>query len=174
MDTHTIIIVLIITVFCSAIFLLSSRSKKKNESQFLEALFGLAGKNKCKISKYERWNNSIIGIDETSSSIFAVRKLNDTEITEQIDLADIQKCRVNETSRIVNIASRTAVIDGSNTKAVDKIELEFYRWDKNKPGTLVEFYNVNYDSLNLGKELQIAEKWCKTVNDRIDLLAQKK
>ena len=72
MDLTTIITIAII-LFCIVLFVLQSRKKKQKEAQLLQPLFELAGKNNCKISKYERLNNSFIGIDEVANIVFVVR-----------------------------------------------------------------------------------------------------
>jgi hypothetical protein len=46
--------------------------------------------------------------------------------------------------------------------------------DKNKPDTKVEFYNADYDRLTLTGEVQLSEKWCKILNDKIAELAKVK
>jgi len=160
MDTSIIITVVILTVFCIILYLLIISGKKKKESEFLQNLFTLAEKNNCQISEYERWNNSIIGIDRKRNYLFFIRITNENETTQQINLTDIQKVRVIESSRIVSIKE-------SNSKVVDRIELEFSNINRNKPDTIVEFYNTAYDNLFLAGELVIAEKWGKIINDKI-------
>ena len=125
---------------------LMSRNKKKKEAQFLQTLFGLAERNNCKISTSERWNNSVIGIDEVSNFIFIINKINEVETSQQINLADIQKCRVIESSRTVGEK-------GASMKAVDQIELAFINRDKNKVDSIVAFYNADYDRLTLNGEI---------------------
>ncbi|MFA5330660.1 MAG: hypothetical protein WC384_22900 [Prolixibacteraceae bacterium] len=115
MDLTTIITIVII-LFCIVLFVLQSRKKKQKEAQLLQPLFKLAENNNCKISKHERLNNSFIGIDEVANIVFVVSNVNNIESSQQIDLADILKCRVIESSRSVSTK------EGS-IKVVDKIEL---------------------------------------------------
>jgi len=160
MDSITIIAGVIIILIILVFFINTNSNKKKKESQFLQPLFALAEKNNCKISKYDRWNNSIIGIDEDSNLVFNISKINEVETVQQINLADIQKCRIFESSRTVGI-------EKSSMKVVDKIELAFVKRDKNKPDTIVSFYNSDYDRLTLSGEIQLTDKWCKIANDKI-------
>ncbi|BBE20045.1 hypothetical protein AQPE_4236 [Aquipluma nitroreducens] len=99
--------------------------------------------------------------------VFVVSNVNSIESSQQIDLADILKCRVIESSRSVSTK------EGS-LKVVDKIELSFVNPDKNKPDTKVEFYNADYDRLTLTGEVQLSEKWCKILNDKIAELSKVK
>jgi hypothetical protein len=160
MDLHTIIIGGIFLLICLIPVLITNRNNKKKKSQFLQLLFKLAERNNCKISNFEQWNNSIIGIGEDSNSVFVISKIDEVETSLQINLADIQKCRVMESSRTVGEK-------GATMKVVDKIELAFINRDKNKSDTLVPFYNADYDRLTLSGEIQLAEKWCKITNDTI-------
>ena len=165
MDLNTIITVVIITTFCILLYALINSGKKKKEAKFLQTLFVLAERMNGQISEHDRWNNSIIGIDKARNYVFVVKKINGNETSQQINLADFQKCRVNESGRVVSTKE-------SSTKVVDRIELVFSDFDKNKPDTIIEFYNTAYDNLFLAGELQIAEKWSKIVNDKISELAR--
>lgn len=160
MSSGTIISGGIFILFCITIYILASRSKKKKEKLFLQPLKRLAEMKNSKISDYDIWNNSIIGIDETSHFIFSVRKNNDSETSLCIDLSEIFRCRLNE-------VSRTTGPKEGNIKAFDKIELIFVNKDKNKADTILEIYNADTDRLNLSGELQIAEKWHKIINESI-------
>ena len=79
MDSKTIIAAVVFILICVLLIRFMGRNKKKLDSQFLKSLFGLAEKNNCKISKYDRWNNSIIGIDEGALHIFIISKINEVE-----------------------------------------------------------------------------------------------
>jgi BioD-like phosphotransacetylase family protein len=143
----------------------ANKSKKEKERQFLQPIKELAEKNRCKVSRFDLFNNSVIGIDELNNFIFLIRKTKGNEISLVINLMEIQKCRVNEVTRLASSK------DGS-VKIFDKIELVLTNKDKNKQDIIVEFYNSNYDRLTLVGELQMAEKWCKIANDKIIPLAK--
>ena len=53
-------------------------------------------------------------------------------------------------------------------KVVDRIELTFVNQDKIKSDTMVSFYNSEYDRLTLSGEIQLAEKWSKIANAKIN------
>lgn len=151
-------------LLCIILIVLINRNKRKREQYFLLPLYGLAEKENCKVSRYDIWNNSIIGIDETTNFIFAIKKINGSETAQIINLAQMLRCRVVE-------ISRTSGPKEGNIKVFDRIDLAFTHVDKNKPESMVEFYNANADRLTLTGELQKAEKWCKIANDRITALA---
>lgn len=165
MDLNTIITLVSIIILLVILFVLVNIGKKKKEAKFLQSLYGLAEKTNCKLSEYERWNNSIIGIDAEGNYVFVVKKINDIESTQIINLADFQKCRVNESSRVVSTKE-------SSTKVVDRIDLTLSNLDRNKQDTTIEYYNTAYDPLFIVRELQVAEKWSKIINDKILELAR--
>ena len=167
MDIGTSIIGIILILTCIIPFVIMNINSRKREKKLLHELFTFAERNNCKISQHELWNNSLIGIDETANVIFFTKKLKDNEISQQINLTEIQKCRVVNSSRTVNNK------DG-NFKVVDKLELAFTFHDKNKVEIIIAFYNADYDSLTLSGELLLAEKWCKIINDKISASRQKK
>ena len=86
--------------------------------------------------------------------------MNDIETHQLVTLHEIQRCHVI-----------TATRNGSNEdgifKIIDKLELVFEHRDKRKADTILEFYNADYSSPTLTGELQLVEKWCKMLNDKI-------
>jgi len=160
MDSGTTIAGGIFILFCIILFILVNRSKKKKEKQFLLPLSRLAEKENCKVSRYDIWNDSVIGIDEATSLVFVIRKINDTETSQRINLAEIFRCRVAEVSRISGPKE-------GNLKAFDRIDLVFVCKDKSKADIVVEFYNANTDRLTLTGELQLAEKWCMLLSNKV-------
>jgi hypothetical protein len=173
MDSNTTITGGIFVLLCIILFVLINRNKSKKVKQFLQPLNRLAEKYNCKISQYDIWNNSIIGLDNLANQIFVIKNISNEDIHLNVKLMEIQKCRVNEVSRTVNIASRTMGIKGNVVKDIDKIELVFINNDKNAPDLIAEFYNKETGNLNLTGELQMAEKWCKIANDKITTFRKK-
>jgi len=154
----TVAISLLLTIIISVSV---SKSKKKKQIRFLDPLNSLAESKNCKISAYDIWNNSIIGMDKTNHFLFAIQKMKGDDKAELvINLTEIFRCRVAE-------SSRTSGPKEGNLKAFDRIDLVFTNKDKNKADKIVEFYNSNTDSLTLTGELQLAEKWCVLVNNGI-------
>lgn len=167
MDLGTSIVGVIIILICIIPFALMSINRRKKERKLLQGLTEIAQRNNCKISRYELWNNSTIGIDDTTLMIFYTRKSKDIETSQQINLAEIQKCR------IVNL-SRTVSNKDGNFKVTEKLELAFSFQDKNRGEVVLEFYNTDYDSSTLTGELQLVEKWCKLFNDKISETSKQK
>ena len=124
----------------------------------------MAQKYNYDVSQHDIWGNAAVGIDKTANIVFFTKKIKETEVAQQISLAEIQKCRV------INITK----IDSSqndNFKMIHKLQLSFANRDKAKTETILEFYNADEDGLNLTEEVQLVEKWCRIINDRIDAAA---
>ena len=108
-----------------------------------------------------------IGIDETVDMVFFIKIVNHIEMAQQVSLKEIQKCRVGE-------ITRTGTDANGFFKLVDRLDLVLEHKDKNKADALLEFYSADYCSPTLSGELQLAEKWCKILNDKIAASVTKK
>jgi len=166
MDFGTIIGLIILIIIVLAVVILNS-NKKNKKKQFVQTLFDLAEKSNCKISDNDLWNNTLIGIDKNAHKLFFIRKTEDNSISNEIDLTGIQKCRVNNSSRVV--ANKE-----SNHTVIDKLELALTSSDPKIADIILEFYNTNRDNLFLNGEQQLTEKWAAIVNENIAGIAQRK
>ena len=166
MESGTLIAFLIVVVGCILLVVLVNRKKKNKEKRFVQTLYDLAEKRNCKISEYDLWNNTLIGIDKGSHKLFFIRETEDNAIINEIDLFEIQKCKVINTSRIVNNKV-------SAQNVLDKLELSLTYRDSKKPETYLEFYNTNRDNLFMNGELSLIEKWSETVNKDIAGMVQR-
>jgi ABC-type glycerol-3-phosphate transport system permease component len=154
-----IMIGMIVFIFVIPSFWIYISSLRK-EKQLKNKLFQLASSNSCAISEFDFWKNSAIGLDRNSHRIFFVRDKKTEEDVKEVDLSEIQKCRM------VN-ASRSLHNKNGNYTAIDKLELMFTFRDKNKPEVGLEFYNNTHDSLSLAGEVQLAEKWSAIVGKEL-------
>lgn len=138
----------------------TSKSKKKKQVEYLDPLNRLAESAGCKISQYDIWNESVIGIDELKNVVHAIRKTNGHEENITINLAEIFRCRVAEISRVSGPKE-------GNIKVFDRIDLVFTNKEKSKADQVIVIYSSSTDRLTLTGELQLAEKWCMLVNNKI-------
>jgi hypothetical protein len=135
--------------------LIKNNTKKKN--QIVKELFNYAEESNCKISKYDYWSNTKIGVDNDNQRLFFIRKEKQISVRKEINLMEIQKAQVITTTRSVG--------EGKNKQStIDKIELALTLQAVNKPDSILEFYNTDYDRLSLTGELQLAEKWAGIIN----------
>ena len=167
MDLGTIMIGLAFLLFCVIVFIILSRSNRKKEKKILQSLMELAEQRNCNIVQHDIWNNSAIGIDNTANIVFAVRETKKDSNSFQIDLSEIQKCRIINVNRMVGNKE-------DNYKIIEKLELGFAYRDKNKAETILNLYNAEHDDASLNGELQLIEKWCRIANDKLKILSLKK
>jgi hypothetical protein len=166
MDFGLIIITIIILALCIVPFIIMSRNSKKKEKQLQQSLFDLAGKFNYTISQFDLWNNAAIGSDEGMNMIFFTKKNKIMEAHEHILLDDVQRCRIINSNRSVSK-------QGGNANVIDKLELAFTYHDRTKPETILNIFDVDGDSLTVTKELYMAEKWNRLINEKINALALK-
>lgn len=155
----------IILLFCITIYAISTSNKKKKENKFLTHISRLSGINIGKITKYDIWDQSIIGMDESVPELYFIGNSSDDQTFQKVILADIQRCWLNETSRTVSIK-------GSSVKVVEKVELILGNKQKSKPDTVIEFYNQQSGKLDLTGELQLAQKWNQLINDKMSSISK--
>jgi len=165
MGFGTIFGLVILIIIVLAVVIVNS-NKKNKKKQFVQTLSELAEKSNCKISEYDLWNNTLIGIDKNAHKLFFIRKTEDNSIINEIDLSGIQKCRVINTSRIVTN-------NETNHTVIDKLELVLTFADPKISDTILEFYNTNRDNLFLNGELPLTEKWAAIVNANIAGITQR-
>ncbi|HLN74829.1 MAG: hypothetical protein ACM3O8_09585 [Methylococcaceae bacterium] len=160
MSTTTLIITGITFLLFITIYILSVSGKKKKANMLLGNLSRLSGVNLTTLTQYEIWNNSVIALDDSGAVLYFIRNSSDDQTFQKVLLPEIKRCWVNEVSRAVSI-------NGSSIKVVEKVELKMENKGKSKPDTIIEFYNQDSGRLDLSGELQLAEKWCKLLNDTI-------
>lgn len=158
MDSEKVIPALIVLAICFVPILIMkvrSLSKKRRVVRFL---YELAGKYNETVFQTGSWNNSAIGLTKNGSYIFVVRENKKEPSHQVIQLPFFNNCR------LINDNSRSPYKEG-NFKVADKIELELT--GANKATESICFYNRAEDGDVLTDELQLAEIWCKKINENI-------
>jgi len=166
-DKGTILTAIFFLLLFSIPFILLYISRRKREKQNLLLLTREAAKKNLKVSTFNTWGNTSIGMDETANVVFFAKRTADGETGHQVALSEIEKCRV------ANIQRTLSNGDG-NYSLSEKLDLVFEPADKKKTETAFTFFNVDHDGAMLTGELQQAEKWCSIINDKIASIAQKK
>ncbi len=160
MDVTTTIIGLSILVSCVLIFIVLGISIRKKEKNLLSALKAFAGQNNYVISQYDIWNHSAIAIDQINNVVFAVSLMNNKSTSFQVNLSEILLCRVLT-------ARSTQSRDDSQFREIEKLDLAFSFRDKKKPDAIFTFYHYQDQLHPLSGELQLVEKWCRLVSERL-------
>lgn len=154
MNTITILVSAIAILACVVPLIFIIKNKGKKEKEFKSVIFGMAAKSNANIDLYDRWNNTIIGMDNSSRKLFFFRRAGGNEVQHAVDLNDIETCSVVNTQHHVK---------KDNYNVTQRLELALVTKDKGKK-ILLEFYSADHDSLTIVDELQLAEKWSRNVN----------
>lgn len=156
MSLTTILTIVALILVCVLPFVIMNIRNKKSEKKFLQVLLDHASKNGITISQHDILGNQAISLSERDDVVLYLKRRNNNDQILQVDLAQIDRCYINKPTR--------SSVDG-NYSTTDRIELRFMSRDKGKPETVFELYNLEYDSLSMNGELQLADKWQAIIND---------
>lgn len=146
-------------LFAVPIITFNLLGKRKKTKQLAKSFLMMANKSNHKVSQYEFWTNSAIGLDENSRKLLFLRRLENNENFQQIDLTEMKDCRV--------VIDRYPCQNSKKEKVNVKVGLAFSSHEKNKPDLILETYNSTCDKHMLTKELDVTEKWSDIVNRQI-------
>ena len=158
MDIGITITGAILIAICILPFVLMGRNSRKQNKLLFQSLSNIAAKQNCKITVHECCEEYIIGLDEPQNFLFFYKRIKDKEISKQINLAEIQNCKIINTSR-----------SNDNEKVIDKLELSLVSNTKKTPEVLLELYNSD-DRMQLGDDFLLIERWAKKINERLNQL----
>ena len=159
MDSERIIlgsIVVVVVIIPIAILKIKASLKKR---RIKDLLFSLAQPHNTTIIRYDHWNSSAIGLSRNSTQIFLVCNDKNEEKKQVIALSFFNKCK------LVNDNAGAAFNEGSY-KVTNAVDLELT--GKNKPTERINFYRIQKDGDLLTYELEVAEKWCRLINECIE------
>lgn len=138
-----------------------NRKRIKSEQKFKNRLINLAAESNGTITECARWLNSSIAVDKNQHLLFFIKDVSLGETRKTIDLKEIQKCRVINTSRSIKGQ------DGSNVVVIDRLELGLTYKMPNCPEEKLEFYNTDSGTLTITDELMLVEKWKLIINNEL-------
>ena len=159
MNISSIIICLVVLgmILLPIVYIANINNFRKKK--LYRVLTELAESKSCKISEYDYWKDSCIGIDKEKSKLFHVIKKTDSLKKIEINLHDILKCNLS--------GINTDTKNYNRLKAIDKIELCFSYRDNGKPETAIEYYNHSTDYNIVENDIKLAEKWLKIVKSSL-------
>ena len=112
------------------------------------------------ISESDTWGEMIIGIDKEKRILFYLKKTNDKDEYHIINLREIQKGRV--------VILRKSSLEGKPSNDIaEKVGIALSYYDKGKTELFLEFYNSDTGAFTIGPELQLSEKWVKTIKSEM-------
>jgi len=155
MDLESAIVGAIVIALCIVPLIIIIWSRKKREKQLLNYLTNTANQHNSQITQYDFCGDFVIGMDEAKNYIFFSKMSKDKVDNMAIDLAEIQKCRM------------VKYRNQNNQALIERLDLNFTPVAKNKPMVNLAFFDAAVN-IQLNGELQLIEKWSKTINDRIN------
>jgi len=153
---------IILALLCIIPFVMMNNSTKKVKQKYLKLLNDLAQKSNTLVSEYDNWLNTAIGINEEKSELFFIKQTKENNNEQAIKINQITKTKISKI---------TKTFDNNDKKMVIVEQVNLVISTKDLPEIVLPFYNHKTDSLSLSFELQLAEKWNKTINE---LIKQKK
>ena len=149
------IIVLIVIIPITVLKIKASLKKRRIKN----LLFSFAQKHNTNIIRYDHWNNSAIGLSRNGTQIFLVSNVKHEEKEQVIALSSFNQCNlVND-----NVGF---VFNEGSSKVTNAVDLELT--GNNNSGERINFYHIQKDGDLLTDELELAEKWCKLINECIE------
>ncbi|WP_026475251.1 hypothetical protein [Alkaliflexus imshenetskii] len=161
MDTGMIIMGVILTLlFITPFIFFRDRDKKAREKKLLTSLNELAAQNNATLSVCDVWNDSAIGIDKETSTLAFVIQSEKRTVNKVVQLVDMQSCRLVSKSHL-------RAFKHEDIRVTDSVSIVFEHVNRSKPDEVLEFYNDDFDSLTLGEELKVAEKWTEIIKTQL-------
>jgi len=156
MDSERIIpgsIIVLIVIIPIILLKLRTYLRKK---KIVGSLKKLAQSNDTSIVKYDQWNNSAIGLSKNGTHLFFVSINKQEEKEQAIKLSAYNKCS------LINDKAGAAFKEG-NYKVTNSVDLVLT--GKSGELELINFYDPERDGSLLTGELELADRWCKIINE---------
>ena len=166
LDTGTTIVGLIIIAICVASFMWMSRSGKSKHVTLLKMLDSFAQQNNYTLALSDACATVSIGLDASRRKLFYLKKRGQQHDMQLFDLLEYEKSYVVSDTRTAG--------EKGELKAVDRLVLVLSAGKRKESDAMLEFYNVEYDSLRLMGESQLIERWSVIVNEAIANVAGNK
>lgn len=158
MNTGTTIIGIVLTLICIVPFVLFSRKKNKNRKNLLNKLEEMAADKQSKLTGYDIWGDMIIGSDNEKQLLYFVILRKDKTESHCIDLKKIHKGKV-----VTALGTSTS----AGNSVTDQVGILLSHHHSSESDIFLEFYNSNTGNFTIGPELQLANKWIKTIENAI-------
>jgi hypothetical protein len=166
LDTGTTIVGLIIIAVCVASFMWMSRSGKSKHGTLLKMLESFAQQSGYALAQSDACATLAIALDASRRKLFFLKKRGQKHDMQLFDLSEYDKSYV--------ISDTRSAGEKGELKAVDRLVLVLSAGKRKQSDAMIEFYNVEYDSLRLMGESQLIERWSVIVNEAIANVAGNK
>jgi hypothetical protein len=155
-DWKTAIIGLIVILACISPIIIMVRVRAQKTKKMLQSLQKFAQEQGCKISQHEFFSDFVLGIDEVKKFVFFHKYGKENSISQYVDLANIQTCKVVKQSRNVKVGNESASM-------ISRLELSFVPIGKSQDEQSFLLFDLETNK-QLSGELQFSEKWAQVIN----------
>lgn len=159
MDTGSTLIGTIMIMLIIVPFIIISYRKKRKKVSLLQSLNTYAQQFNCEISEHEFCGDFLLALDESKNFVFFLKYDKDDKTFQKADLSTIEKCKTIKRNHTASLKNRTDVL-------TEHIDLVFLPSKKNQAAINFELYDAE-KNLQLGDEIQCADKWEKLLNKRL-------
>lgn len=152
----------ILLAVCTLPFVVTTLGRKKKEKLLFKQLTELAERNGSKVSTFDIWSKTAIGMSEKEDKVFFIKQMESKRKEISISLNKIKLCQIISENRLINNQS-------GNYKVIDKLILYFSHVTSKESDVALEIYNAD-GNVQLGDELKMIEKWESIINERVKTL----
>jgi hypothetical protein len=132
-------------------------AQKKQKNAFLKGFLAQAAEQQVQVTHHDVWSHYFaLGLDPQSNKLFYLKQRDGKEQKVLINLAEVDKCRVVNTKKMLN-----------NDPIIDRLELVFTFKNTRIPEKSLEFFNKG-EFMTLSGELQLIEKWKTIANSQLE------
>ncbi|CAN5133944.1 hypothetical protein BH09BAC1_BH09BAC1_29960 [soil metagenome] len=153
MNIVSAIIGLIVVAAFILPFMLSGKSRKKNEKRLLASLQSLADKQNAPIGEHDFGTNFAIGVSKDGQHLFFTKGEEGKEVGKHLPLEQIQRCKSNTATHMVEVGK-------SKESVIDRLELVYQFKDNKQPDHIWILYNAA-DNTQLNDEIEVMRRWEK-------------
>ncbi len=151
-----------VTTLAIAGLIIATRIRKRKKYQnALAPLVSFASENNATLSHYDLCDKTLIGLSmDEPKRIFFIRPLPERETRVMIPLKDIKACRMHKSERTSKLQEHSVVV-------IDRIEM-LVSLKNSKTEMSLEFYNTDFNALNITDELLLAQKWTDLLKSNLN------
>jgi hypothetical protein len=155
MNIEITIIGAILVALCAMPFVYFGMSRKNKEKKVVQALKDFASQHKSTITTHDVSGELIIGLDETTKTLFMSKHFEGQVTNKVLQLSDVTGCAVEKHYK-----------NYGNQQVVDQLSIRFITKKGNASEVYWELFNSN-ETYQLSGELQLADDWVSKIKSQL-------
>ena len=155
MNIEITIIGAILVALCALPFVYFGMSKKNKEKKAIQALKDIASQHQSTITTFEINGEFIIGLDETTKTLFMGKHFEGQVTNKVLQLSDVIGCSVEKHYK-----------NYGKQQVVERLGIRFITKKGNASDEYWELFNAN-ETYQLSGELQLADAWVSRIKSHL-------